>query len=286
MINLKSDIVFFGFGHMTSLIISELLTYGNKIICITDNPINLQKKREGNLRFMPYSELKNCTSISENTVFTWRDSSKINSPNFQTRNWLESNRFLTNKSFLLSSASVYKDSRMRQNESNRNLDLNKNEKYGLEQYLSSAMQIKNIHHLNLRISNVYGSGLHYGFINSILQSLKNKSEINVYNNTKIERDYIHIIDVIYALHKLMNLDLKVNTLNVSTGESTTIENVLEIFKNHGLAFDDINYIRKPKQIKFASILDPSALSKLIYWNPMKVSDGIQKCINMDILDKS
>ena len=279
MINLKSDIVFFGFGNMTKIIINDLLTYGNTIICITDNAITLEKKQTENLRFISYNELKKCTLISEKSFFTWRDRSKIEFPNTQIRTWLESDYFSTNKSFLLSSASVYKDSQIKQNESKDNLDSNKNEKYRLEQVLSSTMRTKNIHHLNLRISNVYGSGLYYGFINSILYSLKNKTNLHIFKDTRIERDYIHITDVIYAIQKLINLDVKVNTLNVSTGEGTTIANILGIFKNYGIALDKFTYIEEPIQIKFASILDPSNLSKLIYWNPIKVPEGIQRCIN-------
>jgi UDP-glucose 4-epimerase len=231
---------------------------------------------------MTYKEMIKIKVSAQAAFFTWRNTSTINTRDLKISEWLLSESFSTNKSFFLSSASVYKDSDLALNESenNLNLDLSSNEKYLLEKILANIMQQKNIYHLNLRISNVYGRGLEYGLVNNVISSFKNNTNIEIFCNTKIVRDYVSSIDVIYAINELIKIETKIDNLNVSTGVGTTIDEVLKIFENMGYSLKNFTKIMEPKQIKLSSILDASSLSKLVYWNPIKLQSGIHKFLDM------
>jgi nucleoside-diphosphate-sugar epimerase len=282
MRTLKTDIIFFGFGKLTNLIMKDFLSNNQNVTCITDSFNALNENKSMNLNFMTYKEMIKIKVSAQAAFFTWRNTSTINTRDLKISEWLLSESFSTNKSFFLSSASVYKDSDLALNESenNLNIDLSSNEKYLLEKILANIMQKKNIYHLNLRISNVYGRGLEYGLVNNVISSFKNNTNIEIFRNTKIVRDYVSSIDVIYAINELIKIETKIDNLNVSTGVGTTIDEVLNIFENMGYSLKNFTKIMEPKQIKLSSILDASSLSKLVYWNPIKLQSGIHKCLDM------
>jgi nucleoside-diphosphate-sugar epimerase len=282
MRTLKTDIIFFGFGKLTNLIMKDFLSNNQNVTCITDSYNALNENKSMNLNFMTYKEMIKIKVSAQAAFFTWRNTSTINTRDLKISEWLLSESFSTNKSFFLSSASVYKDSDLALNESenNLNIDLSSNEKYLLEKILANIMQKKNIYHLNLRISNVYGRGLEYGLVNNVISSFKNNTNIEIFRNTKIVRDYVSSIDVIYAINELIKIETKIDNLNVSTGVGTTIDEVLNIFENMGYSLKNFTKIMEPKQIKLSSILDASSLSKLVYWNPIKLQSGIHKCLDM------
>lgn len=214
--------------------------------------------------------------ISKYSIFVWKNSKKIITNNYQIRKWLESESFQTQKSFFLSSSSVYRDSQIPLTESNINLenDIDKNEKYTLENLLTSLMKQKNRQHINLRISNVYGENLEYGIINSLIESCKNRTYVNLFNNLNVVRDYVSLGDVLYAIQELTKLDLSFTALNISTGIGTSIHKILEIFSKFEHPVSKYITVETPIDIKLNSVLNCSALASIIQWNPTKLQDGI------------
>jgi hypothetical protein len=273
---LKTDVVFFGFGKMTNLIIEDFLKSTQDVTCFTDNRLVPNSKKSKKIHFLPYSALSKTNISTQTAIFTWRDSSRLNSKNLGIQQWLESKSFSLDNSFLLSSASVYKDSESIVNESEKNLEINidKNLKFILENKITQIMNNKESNHINLRISNVYGNSLNYGLINSIINHKTKKSTAEIFKNLEIKRDYLEINDLIHAIQELKNLNIETNYLNVSTGIGTSLSQIINIFHKNKLNLDSLPRIETPINTKKSSILDCSKLKKFINWNPTKIEDGI------------
>jgi nucleoside-diphosphate-sugar epimerase len=75
------------------------------------------------------------------------------------------------------------------------------------------MLSKSGRNVNLRISNVYGVELSYGFIGSLFQNIKNGTPVRILKGAEIFRDYISINDVIFAITNLINKDMAVKNIN-------------------------------------------------------------------------
>jgi nucleoside-diphosphate-sugar epimerase len=157
--------------------------------------------------------------------------------------------------------------------------IDENEKYILENLLTLLMKQKKLHHVNLRISNVYGNNLEYGLINSVLESHEKGTHLNLFNNLNVIRDYISLNDVYYAIQELAKLDLSFKSINVSTGVGTSIYEILQIFSRFGHPVSKYINVELPINMKLYSILNCSTLASNIDWNPTKVEDGIFNLYN-------
>ena len=156
--------------------------------------------------------------------------------------------------------------------------LHDNKKTILENILKMITLKKNITHTNLRISNVYGIGIDYGFIGSLFNSLKSGSEVNIFKDQNIIRDYIHIDDVIFAVNELLEIDDARACLNVSTGIGNTIAQALEIFSQNGYKFEKRATSLNALIVKPVSILDCHNLSELINWRPSNLTQVLDKLL--------
>lgn len=282
---IESDVLIFGVGKLTQSLIKSLIEKKKKIVCVSNNQFN-QMSFEPKDFFQVFTtqQVINLQIHSNLTIFNWRE---IDNNHLGTRGfmeWLSSKKFTSRKSFFLSSASVYVDSKFPVNESEANLDLNvmKNKKYLLEIFLNDFMRSKKIPHLNLRLSNVYGENLNYGLIGSINNHIRLLTPLSVFINLGITRDYIYSRDVIYGIENLEKIDFQESVLNLSTGVGTTIFQVLSVFDKLGYDLKDKVMQELPQDIKLNSILDCTKLQKLITWHPISFNDGIGKFIKVNI----
>jgi len=277
----KADVVIFGYGALTNEIIKNLIFKKLKIICVTNQSFYIPDYvKSKNFKKYSYLEAINLRLITNSTIFAWRNTSILVNNNETLYKWLETNSYQSTKSLLLSSASVYMDKTKSVDESEQNVlvDKEKNEKLILEKKLSTLMKETNVKHLNLRISNVYGSNLKYGFIGSLLESIKCNTKVNIFQNTNIVRDYVYIKDVVQAVEKLLEIEMNGANINISTGIGTSISEVLDIFANKGYKFENRNIIVSDKKIKSVSILDCRKLSYLIGWNPESIYDVLNRLL--------
>ena len=269
------DVIIFGAGQITNLLIEKLNSIGKSILCISNNYFN-QVGIYPNCTILSYQEIANKKLNAETTIFSWKDASRLNQDNYALLSWLESDYFSTKKSILLSSASVYRDSPISQNEFNTNLEMNP--KLKLESLLKSLRLKHRLSHTNLRISNIYGINIEYGFIGSLFSSAKSGHEISVFQDMKVIRDYVHVTDVIDAIEQLIEIDSHDADINISTGVGTSISEVLEIFAKNGYKFEKRRQIPMNPEIKQSSVLDCGALSRLIRWHPGQPEDVITKLL--------
>ena len=153
-----------------------------------------------------------------------------------------------------------------------------NEKLLLEKSLSEIFLKKKTVHTNLRISNVYGADIDYGFIGSLFYSIQYGNTVEIHPNLNTTRDYIHIDDVIYAIETLIKIDTGKVCINISTGIGTTISQILDIFANKGYKFENRKEITLTSKSKSISILDCSELANLISWAPSTLATTIDRLI--------
>ena len=271
-----TDIVVFGYGQLTSRIIEELLKKNYSIICVTDSFRDQDLFHSKRIKSISYKDAMNSAITSTITIFAWRDKSIADKFATYLFEWLESSNFATKKSFFLSSASVYEDCTMANDELCTNLE--NNEKLSLEKSLAEVFLKKKIIHTNLRISNVYGLGLDYGFIGSLFKSIQYGNTIEVHPKLNTTRDYIHVQDVVYAIEALIKIDTGKLCINISTGIGTTISQILDIFAQKGYKFENRKEIVLNSKSKIVSILDCTTLSKLIPWAPSTLATTIDKLI--------
>jgi nucleoside-diphosphate-sugar epimerase len=271
-----ADIVVFGYGKLTSRIIEKLLEKNYSILCVTDSSGGQKMFHSKLLKSISYNDAMNSAITSTITIFAWRDRNVADKFATYLFNWLESSNFETKKSFFMSSASVYEDSTTANDELCTTLE--NNAKLSLEKSLSEIFLKKKIIHTNLRISNVYGLGLDYGFIGSLFKSIQHGNTIEVHPILNTTRDYIHIDDLIYAIEMLIKTDVKKVCINISTGIGTTISQVLDIFANKGYKFENRREIVLDSKSKLVSILDCATLSNLIFWAPSTLATAIDKLI--------
>ena len=109
--------------------------------------------------------------------------------------------------------------------------------YGLSKFLCERVLdhyfLKHgIKSICLRMFNVYGDGQEKGVIPAFLNCNKNNKPPTIYGDGSIERDFIHVDDVIKTMLKSMTLFGKVahNKINVGSGESTSINKLAELLK--------------------------------------------------------
>lgn len=272
---IRCDYIFFGFGKITEHLIDYLHSQGKSIVCVTNQTHPSSEK--SNLLFITRERLIQGKVMSEIAVFGWVDTSPLNR---DFTEWLLSNSFKVQKSFMLSSASVYRNSIEPLNEDKGNLspDYLVNKKYCLERELLAIFRDKETPHTNLRISNVYGMGLNHGFIASLLKSLISESPADVYNQTQITRDYISINDLCKAIEELSKNRSNLEVLNVSTGVCTDLAEILDLFESLGSKIHLRNYLDAPSQIRISVSLDCSLLKSLIRWDPVSLKIGIRQIL--------
>jgi nucleoside-diphosphate-sugar epimerase len=271
----NSNLLIFGAGEISNLLIKELIFRENKVSCVTDNRFGqINNLSHANLEILSYKEILNQKLKVDTAIFAWKDSTRLISDNRAILNWMESQNFHANKSFHLGSSSVYKDFSAPQNENCKILENNK--KLELENFLTEIAAKKESIHINLRISNVYGIDVSYGFIGALFNSIKHGSKVNIFQNLSITRDYVHVHDVIYAIKMLLEVDTDLECINISTGIGTSISKVLEIFASKGYNFEKRTEIANDLKVKQVSILDCKTLSKLIDWKPISVESAINE----------
>ena len=281
MQKLIADIIVFGYGKLINQLLIELLRKDLSIICITDQKVFLPGYEfESKVKIFSRREILNFELNCNVSIFAWRDTKHLFENNGLLKTWLESDLFVCTKGFFLSSASVYKDSEILISESNSNLDrdIQTNAKYRLEEALSEIMSSKSGRNVNLRISNVYGIGLSYGFIGSLFQNVKNGMPIRIFKGADIIRDYISVHDVIFAITNLISKDVAVKNINVSSGIGTSVNQVLLIFNKLGYTMKPTVEEIMTEPFRFSVVLDCALLASIISWAPKPLSLEIERML--------
>lgn len=84
-----------------------------------------------------------------------------------------------------------------------------------------------------RLFNMYGGNDNFSIVNYIKMAVKNNLTLKLNNNGNAQRDFIHVNDIAKIILKLMKLEHKYEYVNIGTGVSTKIIDIVEcVQKNH------------------------------------------------------
>ena len=78
MQRLNSDLAVFGYGQITSQLISDIAREGKSIICVSNHrDFDLTKKLKNQVQFYNRSEITNYKLNCNSTLFVWKDPSVL-----------------------------------------------------------------------------------------------------------------------------------------------------------------------------------------------------------------
>jgi UDP-glucose 4-epimerase len=103
-------------------------------------------------------------------------------------------------------------------------------KYAIEQYLRVYQELYNLDYLIFRFFNVYGPWQFpesKAIIPMVYQKLKNDGSFTVFGDGTQTRDFIYVGDIADFFVKAMKNDVKNEIINMGTGKSITIKDVVE-----------------------------------------------------------
>lgn len=269
-----ADILIFGYGEITRHLIHKFTADGLRVICVSDQDLNIQVPLFAQLR---RSEIIRMKVESNILLVCWKDEFKLFEFEGEFYRWMIESLCVTQSCYILSSASIYKDSPMPLAESEQNLDLNyrDNPKYRLEQEILNVTQKMNVNSCILRISNVYGKDIKYGLIGSILNSINSGVSAKIYTGATLIRDYLFVNDLYDALYKLINSKNQEKILNLSSGIGLNPDQVLEQFLTQRFKVKFNRIETSPVIYKECSILDNGRARRAIEWIPKPLDLNIR-----------
>lgn len=133
-----------------------------------------------------------------------------------------------------------------------------------------------------RVANPYGPGQDYrkgvGFIDAVIKNKLSNSEVIIWGDGSVERDYIYIDDVCSMIYALCAYKTKYFVYNVSTGIGTTQKQILEIVDNI-LGNINIKYNEGRSVDVKHLVLSNERIMEICTDSPRTVSIGIKEYIN-------
>ena len=165
---------------------------------------------------------------------------------------------------------------------NENAAINPNNPYSLTKQMGAqlcefANNYSNVTTTVLRLFNVYGAFQRKNFlIPSIIDQVLHKKEITVMDLNP-RRDYVYIGDVVTAIIKSMELARGFNSINIGSGVSYSVSNVIRTIQL--AANTDLNIVSKESErINEVPdvVADISKAKKVLDWSPIySFKEGIK-----------
>jgi UDP-glucose 4-epimerase len=106
------------------------------------------------------------------------------------------------------------------------------------------------------------------------QMVKDGKPVTIHGDGEFKRDYIHVSDVAKACIASMESKVKNDTFNVGTGNSISVNAVVEILRKHAPDLEAIN-VEKPRGYAPETLADISKTKNLLNWSPeIKIVPGL------------
>jgi UDP-glucose 4-epimerase len=102
-----------------------------------------------------------------------------------------------------------------------------------------------------RIFNMFGGNDTFSIISKILTAYAEKKPLVMINNGNAIRDFIHIDTVVEVYQKLLSCT-GIPRINIGSGKGTSIRNILDFLKNHGIELQTQNLSREELKISTAN----------------------------------
>lgn len=128
----------------------------------------------------------------------------------------------------ISSCAVYgESSNSSEDKATQPITINGHIKAFNEEIIKSFCTTHNINYLILRPFNSYGGKDTFSVVHKIINSAKNKTTFRLTNDGIAERDFIHVDDIAKITLLLLNLNLKNEIINIGSGETVRIKDILD-----------------------------------------------------------
>ncbi|WP_395052140.1 NAD-dependent epimerase/dehydratase family protein [Flavobacterium sp.] len=138
----------------------------------------------------------------------------------------------------------------------------------------------NIPTCSLRIFSAYGNGLKKQLFWDLYQKFNTKSVIELFGTGKETRDFIHVNDIINAIHLVINnSNFQAEKINIANGKEYTIGEISEIFKNSLQTNKEIvfnNIVKQGDPLNWKA--DINLLESMGYKSKVSIENGINNYI--------
>lgn len=153
-------------------------------------------------------------------------------------------------------------------------------KLNIENAISFFHNTKNLQYLVIRPSNPYGRGQNIygkqGIIAVIIGKIINKQPIQIWGDGSAVKDFIFIDDLMYYVDQIIGSSDSWNqTYNIGTGIGTSINNVLDTFREIVIKLPRIEYIGERSADVKRMILDCTKIQTHFPHTCIKLKDGIK-----------
>lgn len=111
-------------------------------------------------------------------------------------------------------------------------------KYLNEQFLREVCINNDLNLIIARVFNMYGGIDNFSVINKIINCYKEKISLNLHNDGKSIRDYIHISNIVDVYEKLLaGPTRKFDTIDIGSGQGKSLAGILIFLSNNGYIID-------------------------------------------------
>ncbi len=156
-------------------------------------------------------------------------------------------------------------------------------KLAIEHYLRLLSGKADMRTTSLRISNPYGEGQRavrgQGFIAAAIQRAMDGSELEIWGDGLVERDFIHVSDVAAAILATLRSDNPPDVVNIGTGQATSLKSIVEMVEAAcGTSIDTRYYPGRRIDIE-RNVLDIARAQNTLDWSPRIVlEDGLTQTV--------
>jgi UDP-glucose 4-epimerase len=134
----------------------------------------------------------------------------------------------------------------------------------------------------LRPFNIYGPGQKEPFLIPSIISQARQGKI-ILNDERPKRDYIHVSDIVSAIVKSIEKDeSELLKINLGTGESYSVEEVVNIVNSIFGNDLDVMYLKKYRQAEVLNtVANINLANKELGWLPeIKIESGLKEIISL------
>lgn len=151
----------------------------------------------------------------------------------------------------------------------------------LESLSASFNSFSNSRVYTLRVANAYGDfnklNRNHGLIPKLIFSLKNNITVDIWGDGSAIKDYIHNDDIVEACTKLIHYDGNAFTMNLSSGEGYSVNQIIDIVNKICEKKLMLNYLPLKSYDVKKNVLSNLLIRKELDWKPkVSIESGIKQ----------
>jgi nucleoside-diphosphate-sugar epimerase len=144
-----------------------------------------------------------------------------------------------NQIIYTSSCSIYGDLKRTENYSDISpFGIPASLKYLNEEFLKKICKNNGLNLTIARIFNIFGGNDNFSVISKIVNCYKNNKSLDVRNEGRSVRDFIHVSNIVDVYEKILQESkIKFDTIDIGTGKGKSLAEILSYLSNNGFVID-------------------------------------------------